>query len=74
MLVNSVMLIMGFFFSSIPLVIIVLPLFLMGGVVRPVLAGALLLLAAFTLWRHQRAGWQLPLRGSSAEVSQLRET
>ncbi len=53
---------------------IVLPLFLMEGVVRPVLAGALLLLAAFTLWRHQRAGWQLPLRGSGAEVSQLRET
>ena len=53
---------------------IVLPLFLMAGVVRPVLAGALLLLAAFTLWRHQRAGWQLPLRGSGAEVSQLRET
>ena len=53
---------------------IVTPLFLMGGVVRPVLAGALLLLAGFTVWRHQRAGWQLPLRGSGAEVSQLRET
>ena len=53
---------------------IVLPLFLMEGVVRPILAGALLLLAAYTLWRHQRAGWQLPLRGSGAEVSQLRET
>ncbi len=53
---------------------IVLPLFLMDGVVRPILAGALLLLAAYTLWRHQRAGWQLPLRGSGAEVSPLRET
>ncbi|MDJ0936131.1 MAG: tripartite tricarboxylate transporter permease [Kiloniellales bacterium] len=53
---------------------IVLPLFLMEGVVRPILAGALLLLAAYTLWRHQRAGWQLPLRGSGAEVSPLRET
>ena len=53
---------------------IVLPLFMMGGVVRPVLASALLLLAGFTLWRHQRAGWQLPLRGSGAEVSPLRET
>ncbi|MDJ0942355.1 MAG: tripartite tricarboxylate transporter permease [Kiloniellales bacterium] len=53
---------------------IVPPLFLMDGVVRPVLAGVLLLLAVFTLWRHQRAGWRLPLRGSGAEVSQLRET
>ncbi len=53
---------------------IVLPLFLMEGVVRPILAGALLLIAAFTLWRHQQAGWQLPPRGSGAEVSQLRET
>ena len=55
-------------------VAIVLPLFLMEGVVRPILAGALLLIAAFTLWRHQQAGWQLPPRGSGAEVSQLRET
>ncbi len=53
---------------------IVLPLLMMEGMVRPALAGALLLLAAFTLWRHHRAGWQLPLRGSGAEVSRLRET
>lgn len=55
-------------------VAIVPPLFLMEGVVRPALGGALLLLAAYTLWRHQRAGWRLPLRGSGAEVPQLRET
>ena len=55
-------------------VAIVPPLFLMEGVVRPILGGALLLVAAYTLLRHQRAGWRLPLRGSGAEISQLRET
>ncbi len=37
-----------------------LPLFMMVGIVRPVLGGFLLILGLFLLWRRWKGGWQLP--------------
>ena len=48
------------------------PLFLMEGYVRPILGGLLVAFAAYTLWRRQQSGWQLPPREGHAP--QLRET
>ncbi len=36
------------------------PLFLMGGIPRPVLACILIALGAWTLWKRWRSGWTLP--------------
>lgn len=35
------------------------PMFMHGGIVRPVLAGILLVIAAHLLWKHYRNGWRL---------------
>jgi len=35
------------------------PLFMMGGVVRPILAGIVIAVGAFSLWRRHRDGWKL---------------
>jgi putative tricarboxylic transport membrane protein len=35
------------------------PLFMMGGMVRPLLAGGLLVMAGYFLWTHHRNGWRL---------------
>jgi len=35
------------------------PLFMMGGTVRPVLAGGLIIMAGYFLWSHHRNGWLL---------------
>ena len=38
---------------------IAVPLFMMGGTTRPILAGIVIALGAFTLWRRHRGGWRL---------------
>ena len=35
------------------------PLYMMGGIVRPVVATVVLAYGAFTLWRRARGGWRL---------------
>ncbi|MFQ5761353.1 MAG: hypothetical protein ACE5HM_10310, partial [Acidiferrobacterales bacterium] len=35
------------------------PLFIMGGTVRPLLAGGLIVMAGYLLWKHHRNGWKL---------------
>ncbi len=37
-----------------------IPLFMMGGVVRPSIGGVLLVLSGYMLWRRYRNGWRLP--------------
>ena len=36
-----------------------IPLFMMGGVIRPVIGVVLILGGGYLLWRHQRQGWRL---------------
>jgi len=36
-----------------------LPLFMMNGLVRPGIGGALLLLGCYQLWKRNRGGWEL---------------
>ena len=35
------------------------PLFLMGGIVRPILGTVLVAYGTFLLWRHARNGWRV---------------
>jgi hypothetical protein len=35
------------------------PLFIMGGTARPLLAGGLIVMAGYFLWSHHRTGWRL---------------
>ena len=47
------------------------PLFLMGGIVRPVLASVMVLFGVWMLWRHARNGWQLePRPEHSVEIEE----
>jgi putative tricarboxylic transport membrane protein len=36
-----------------------LPLFMMGGAVRPMIAGVLAMFGVWMLWRHKQRGWML---------------
>ncbi len=46
------------------------PLFMMGGIPRPILAGLVIALGLFVVWRRARGGWQLP----DAEDTSYRES
>lgn len=46
------------------------PLYMMGGIVRPVIATALILLGGWLIWRRHKGGWQLP----SGVTAELRES
>jgi len=43
-----------------------LPMFMMGGSVRPLIGSGLLLLAGWMLWRRWRSGWVLPASAGPA--------
>ena len=43
------------------------PMVMMGGITRPLIAAALLITAGYTIWRHARAGWRLET-GAAPEV------
>ncbi len=47
-------------------------IFMMGGIVRPVIAALLIAFAAWSLWRHQKRGWVLG--PPEQQVIQLEET
>lgn len=46
------------------------PLYMMGGIVRPAIATALVLLGLWLIWQRHRRGWQLP----SDVAAELRES
>jgi putative tricarboxylic transport membrane protein len=48
------------------------PLFMMGGIPRPIIAGALLALGIWLLWRRWRGGWKL--EAPVEHAAQLEET
>ncbi len=51
-----------FYVPAAPLALSI-PLFMMGGAVRPLIAVALIVLGGWLFWRRQRSGWALPSAG-----------
>ncbi len=47
------------FYPALMVFALSIPVFLMGGVVRPIVATSLLAFGAYLLWRHARNGWSL---------------
>jgi putative tricarboxylic transport membrane protein len=50
------------------------PLFMMGGWVRPLIGAGLIALGGYLLWRRHRAGWVLPSAAESGPELRLRES
>ena len=43
--------------------VVSIPVFMMGGVVRPFIGVMLVALSVYLIWKRARSGWQLPTNG-----------
>ncbi len=61
-----------FYLPAVPLALS-LPLFMMGGTVRPLIAAGLIAFAGWLLWRRYRSGWALPPKQGESTM-EIRES